>query len=91
MSSQDGRVAPNNEGPVRHVESPGRYLSVYRDLFLGSLQLSGDSAARQILRGVRHRASGIVASALEVLVFSPQLTRNAVQLCYPGRCVTAVR
>ena len=21
MSSQDGRVTPNNEGPVRHVES----------------------------------------------------------------------
>ena len=33
---------------------------------------------------VRHFASGIVASALEVMVFSPQLTRSAVQLYYPG-------
>ena len=33
--------------------------------------------------GVRHRASGIVASALEVMVFSPQLTRNVVQFVLP--------
>ena len=32
--------------------------------------------------GVRHRASGIEANALEVMFFSPRLTCNAVQLCW---------